>query len=313
LWCTDAVQDLGPVWQTDALEVTFHLANEDSESFDVKLRGTCGCTEVSPKTFTLKSGQKTMVNATIDLDRWDRSMSATDGFEETVMGEATSTSGQMRLLRMVARGTVRPSYQVKPNVLDFDQVIRGDIIRKEVTIRCLASSDADALEVISVPQGFKANVERLGTACFRLTVSSKPDVGYGRIDARIRFQARRGSERSIVGSVPLRGTVVDDIFALPPEVLMGTISVGESRRVTVKLQSHRQEEFAVVSVATGSDAITVDGGSGSWGTSAQYSVKVSPSSAGLLRTAVVFRTRKEGGESFQFELPVIAYVHATGE
>lgn len=67
--CLDADQDVGTVWQTDALGVTFHLINDSpNESFEVgPIRGGCSCTSVAPESVTIAPGGSATVQATIHI------------------------------------------------------------------------------------------------------------------------------------------------------------------------------------------------------------------------------------------------------
>ncbi|MCK4376577.1 MAG: hypothetical protein KAX19_14675 [Candidatus Brocadiae bacterium] len=309
--CLDAEQDLGELWQTDSLELEFHLVNESGEdTFEVgPIRGGYACTSVTPEKVTMSPGDEVTVKATVDLERYRFPASGPKEFTETVLAIAKDPFGEKFALRMAARGLVRPSYRIEPEAVSFGTIFRPDTPAVSAEVECVSPTPLQGLEILSAPEGLNASVERLpGEAnAFRLTVRAAPDIAYGALKERIRFRAQLASGPFVTRSVAVRGRVVDDLYALPPILLFGTLAAGDECSLTVRLLSRSQEPFVVERVETIHQALEVQPRELSSSTAHTCVVSFRPTAPGALSESVKFKLRTRAGREHTVELPVRAY------
>lgn len=308
--CLDAEQDLGEVWHTDSLELEFCLVNESrKDTFEVgPFHGGCVCTSVTPEKVTMSPGDRVTVKATVDLERYRFPESGPMEFTETVLAIAKDPFGEKFALLMSARGVVRPSYRIEPQALSFGTIFRPDTPARSSEIECLSRQAVDGVEV-SAPEGVNASVERLpGEAnAFRLTVRPAPDIAYGPLKGNIRFRAKLRSGLFVTRSLPVRGRVVDDLYALPPILLFGTLAAGDECSLTVRLLSRSEEAFVVEPVETIHQALEVQPRELSFSTAHTCVVSFRPTGRGALSESVKFKLRTRAGREHTVEVPVRAY------
>ncbi len=161
LRCAEPAKGVGRVWETDSLDVQWRINNDAAaDRFGTELKPSCACTDVNPRSFSLEPGGQQVVEVRLDLRpavRW-----ATDEptFEEKVRVLGRTTGGETSALSLVAGCSVRRSYRVEPDGLNFGQVVQGRTRTRRVTVECLAAETVDSLlSLYGIPAEFSTTKE----------------------------------------------------------------------------------------------------------------------------------------------------------
>ncbi len=310
--CIDADQRLGAVWQTDRFPVQFHLVNEDPEQafqFE-KLEGGCLCTQISPRSLKLGPGEKAVVEASINLQEGLSRRVLPRDFFETVVAVAKDKWGQDIVLRMAARATVKASYTVEPSALAFGIVHSGETPEKSVQVECLAPDRARSLEVVSAPGWLQTAVEALPgpPGAFVLKCRPKQDAPCGLMRDRVQVRALLDKGPFVTWSVPLTGSVVEDISALPSAVLFAALPVGSERKQSITLQSYHGEAFVVNGVDASGTGLTVTADGAAQDAVHRFILSIRPASEGLYSELVTFRLRTARSSGSLLQVRVSGWV-----
>ena len=310
LRCLDGDQDLGAVYQTDDLQIQFHLVNEDKdETFKVtSLHGGCACTTVEPESLQLDPGANATVTAHVDLDGAFPSESLPKEFSEVVLGLGTTALGDTIPLKMAVRCVVQPSYEISSGPLSFGEVVRGDTPEKGILVECLSPQAVPRMAPLSTPRGVEVTLEPSGGSGkrFRLTTRVKPDAPYGPLNGRIRFRAELASGPFATGSIGLTGVVVDDVYSLPSAVLLGAVPRGKSELAIVTLRSHHGETFEVIKVQPSCGSLAVRP-FGLHGGGQRFAISYTGDSSASVEESIAFTLRAGSGRQQVLELSIRGY------
>lgn len=315
LRCLDPDQDLGQIWQTDALVTQFHLVNDHARyTFEVKdMRGTCGCTKVEPASFKLAPGEKCTVTVTTDMEayRW-RDVPAP--FAESAFGVAKGTGGEEFLLRLILRGTVRASYELPALILPFGRVTQGDTPEDSVEIACLSDSQPSGFEVVSAPKWVSADARPVADKprAFGLSAVVKPDAPQGYHRERIRFRALTPSGPFVTRSVTVSAMVLDEFQALPSNILLATMEAGKECTVPFTVLSSRGRPFVVTSAEPTDCQLEVRNIGTAAAARHNLVIAIKPRASGLLHAGVCVRLKAPGGEERTAEVKVDGWVTEGG-
>jgi hypothetical protein len=314
VWCPGGDQDLGNVWQTDALEIPFRLANDSKEeTFHISaLHGGCACTTVTPQELTLEPGQTASVKAVVDLEGGLAPESLPKEFSETVLGTVRGRWGDELALQMNARLFVQSSYRVSPPVGDFGRVIRGEEPQVITQVECLSPQAPRRLDVVSAPDWVQTTVEGAPGKPreFRIAAGVRPDAPYGSLEGRVRFRAELPTGPFATRSVALRALVVDDLSAMPSPVIFGTVAPGEERTVMLTLRSARGQAFGVEGLGEVRPPLRLQQVRVESPSATIYALSLKAAAEGEFDERVTFHIRTAAGRLYSLEVPVWAYVTA---
>ncbi|MFO8009128.1 MAG: hypothetical protein R6V05_15495, partial [Candidatus Brocadiia bacterium] len=261
LRCSKPVRDLGRVWETDALGVQWRVRNaSDADTFQIELKPSCACADVRPLSFSLGPAGEQVIEARLDLRpvvRW-----ATDNptFEEQVLLLGRMAGGESSRLTLVARGSVRRSYRLEPDGIDFGQVVQGHTPTRQVKVECLAPESVRDIDVISAPAAVEVTVaptyDHQGRT-HTLTARPAPDAPCAILRDTLRFRALLSSGPFVSYALPIRGAVVGHVYALPSFLQYGPVRPGQEAVQTVALRSRVGGSFQILDWETSADHVQV--------------------------------------------------------
>jgi hypothetical protein len=310
--CLDAHQDLGLVWQTDALEVAFHLVNDSpDETFKIgPIRGGCSCTRVSPDSLTLTPGESSIIQATIDLETMRIPAGREAPFEESISALVEDPWGEGQILRMTVLGSVRPSYLVDPPHLSLGPMARGAAQPACVSVRSLLPHELSTLDIITESERLRVTTGEPFAQASRwlLGVAIPNDAPAGRLRERVRFRAGDSAGSGVTGSFLVVGRIVEDVCPVPSVVALGAVPLGSTSTAEMRLVSHAGQTFSVEAVRPGSSAVRIRRLGQRLG--AAFEVMFLARESGHATIPVRFDIKTDDGGRFATQLEVVAYVTA---
>jgi len=251
LWIKPAELDFGEIWAQRDFRWSIHVQNRGSETVTVSdVFLSCGCQgTVRPRSFAVPAGQRREVQLTLDLIAPE----AAAGAERRVsLPIVFRLSEDMGVARFVLRGTVRDALKVAPRVIQFGQSLQegGRSRGHRLTVQALVPLKTLQAEVHPP----------IGTVCIRRRASNERGYGVtfspaanlppGPLAAVLQLHGvTEDGQRIPPYPVPIEGTVVADIRAVPERLDLGVRIVGELAEGTVVLQSLAGRSFAVTRVS----------------------------------------------------------------
>jgi len=195
---------------------------------------------------------------TIDLEQSSEGGMRSGHLDETVIVDATTNTGRHTVLHLRALGRVRPSYEIQPGTLVFPGLVQGEVVTRSVQVKSLAGDPAVGLEVISLPEGFEADVRRcdLGPGEFSLRLTTEEDAPPGRLDEKLRFRAILDSAAFAVASIHVEGAILADYRVVPSKLHFGSLVPGQQASAVVVIQSRRGHSFEVERFAVQEGGVT---------------------------------------------------------
>jgi hypothetical protein len=311
--CLDEAQDLGTVYLTDALQLTFHLTNDSpDETFRLApLRGGCSCTDVVPEELALPPGQTAAVRAVVDLEDYQFAEAEEPWeFQETLTAYVRDPDGEDYPLRMRAYGLVRLSCRITPPLVSFGTVSRGDTPRKPFEVESLVAR-GEGVELVSAPDWLDALVapeKPAGPPVGRVVLTVHADAPYGQLAGRVRFRTPGSSGLSVTRSVQVWAVVVDDIQALPSTVVFLPAQSAQCAPQVVTLASRRGEGFSVEGAEVSAPGVVVRFKDSPSPSVHRYILEVAAGGEGATREASArFRVRTDSGRLYTVVVPVKVY------
>lgn len=99
--------NLGTVWVQENVEHILHVTNRSRENFEsVRLKASCGCTQISPETLRLAAGEEAAVTLTLNLTSAALAKKPRYLFAVDIVADGRSVTGQAFQNIWVLKGTI---------------------------------------------------------------------------------------------------------------------------------------------------------------------------------------------------------------
>jgi len=253
--------DLGKVFVSEAFRFSLPVKNVSNRDVEIpEIRSSCRCTSFDPIPLTIPAGDSASINAVIDLSAGSPEEAALPWRPFSVRLVAVIRDQLPKSCpQWEVRGTVRTPLVFSPWAPEFAE---GDLARggefRSLDVGIISHSPLRQLSA-TCDEGLAA-VRVVPTAGkegnYQLAVAPRAGLQLGEYVFQIRFRGITADGEQFDG-VPLRvrGTVVDDVEMLPPMILAGAVTVGQTVTDTVVLRSRSGKRFAVTEVRPASGEV----------------------------------------------------------
>lgn len=256
--------DFGEAWVQDGFEWTVPVSNVGDRDIDVlRVAGSCDCSRITPGHFVLAPGEtKKLLVALrllpkrpgqVDAEAWDFSVDLR--FETRTAPPGT--------LSWTLHGRVRNSLSIAPHVVET-QLITGEpdqtvtaVVSSRNRLSALTATCDPALARVSV------DLDQNGSEyVISVTPNMPPEPGPFQFNVNLHPIAGDGTALPAV-PLPVRGTLVEDVAALPPVLLVDAAQTNpRPAEKELVLTSHSGKGFRVVGIEQDDDGLNVRAASG---------------------------------------------------
>ncbi len=254
--------DFGEAWEAQEFDWNLPITNEATQDVEiVDFDVSCVCTAVQPRSLSIPAGESRTVKLILDLRR----------IEKRDRNQAS------RAFHVDLRPSIRPPHAVRspwtlrgrvksalvwdPVVVDFGAIPEFNQPPMPITVGVTGLLPLERLEIASTDRRFACELHSrgLGGKEYEISLRAAPTFPVGPINAGLIITPILPGGRRIPSvTVPVRGTIVDDLYAIPDCVDLGVQTLGQSERATVRLLSHSHSLFDVEGVDIASQDTTIE-------------------------------------------------------
>lgn len=250
----------GNQWETNSYRHRFHVENQTATEITIaRFETSCSCAGVKPS--KIKLGPYDSANLEVELDL--RKLGPLSPRSESrrvsfwVQPIVQNSTGKARPDKTwVFQGTVMPSVRVENPILTFGTHSHLDISSRVRTTRvhCLVPNSDLRIQCFTTHGGLTAKAKAVTKSAHEITVEWTGSFVPGEHRARLVLQT--GDEIPPY-TVNLARTVLSDIQASPPAILLGSRRVGEAVTETVTLHSLTGRKLTLHEVRSGDRSIAI--------------------------------------------------------
>lgn len=245
------VRDFGVVDEESVLTHTFSFRNTGSDTLDVTVRSTCGCTAA------LLSGKRVPPGGMGKVRMEFKTQGRKGATSQSIHVRTNDPTNQMLTLSMTA--LIRGSVKVVPDRLWLDNVLAGVNVTREV----LVADSGDgllAIESVRVPRGVTSKVlpprkDKSGLRVIPIHLSIAADT-VGMLEKAITIRTNDARKREII--LPISGTVQARIKAFPPRLFFGEVKQDSIAQREIIISGTNGTKIDGVRVSSGSSLVSFD-------------------------------------------------------
>lgn len=245
------LQDFGTVDEGSVLTYTFFFRNTGSDTLDVIVRSTCGCTAALLSDKNVPPGGIGKVR--MEFKTQDRKGATS----QSINVRTNDPTNQMLTLTMTA--IVRGSVKVIPDRLWLDDVLSGAKVNREVLV---VDSGDDILTVdkVRVPKGITVSVlpprkDKSGLRVIPISLSVSVDsLGLFEKVITICTNDTRRKEIPLI----ISGTIQAKVKALPPRIFFGEVKPDSIARRELNISSTNGGKIEGLRATSGSPLVKID-------------------------------------------------------
>lgn len=307
--------ELGEVWQHPQFVLTLPIENPTPKDVDVVgLDRSCACLAAEPASFRVPAGATQDVKMTLDLRYGGKEGELKRDFVVFVYPRIAGSTLRQSGWRIA--GCVRVPFTLDPPEVRYEigTVVRGEAVGPKAVRVLSHAGEMDTVIVQCKPPLGMATVSKAGAQGFRIDVVPSPDLPLGPFAFDVVLEGRTCSpQMPLVGSLPVRGIVVDDVEAVGAPVMLGLRNEGEVVSATVLLRSRSGRSFDVVKVAVATDDISIEKVPGGSDIQQNYRLTWRIIREGPESSKVVFHIGGANGEpTREIEVPVFCHAVIAG-
>jgi hypothetical protein len=245
--------DFGEAWEDSRFDWQIPIENSlNHEIVVVDFEQTCNCITIEPRSLVIPAREIRELKLTLDLTA-KRSKSPEREWRDFEVSISPRLLGDPESLRRAAwtiRGRVHTAVFFREPVLDLG--VRSEMLQPLHPVTASVSSfvPIKALEATCDAGPVEVHVKHLQELPQRFEVVLAPSVlPVGAIDSRISVvPVLMDGTRSPPKALQVVGRILSDLRTSPPEITLGTRSIGERVEETLTVYSLTDRRFQVVSV-----------------------------------------------------------------
>jgi hypothetical protein len=306
---------LGAIWEQPEYRTSVRIHNPTSADVAVtELKRFCFCTSAEPHAFVVPAGQSVDVALTLNLRALQPELRKrpvrefSDGLVPIIADRRHA-----RLEGWKLHGAIRTPFFCEPPGVTFHGseflVVSKPYAKARVTVQC--HQPLKLLVAECHPEMAHVAVKPVGASGIKkyeleLTISKKVRPGMFRFTVELRAILPNGE---VLPSIPLpvSGTLLKDIHAIPASVVFSPVAAGTACKGTVTLKSESKQPFRIEKVATSDRNCSVQ--PETTGTADTHSLDVNQvvRSEGSLAHTLVVTVRNKRDRREEIAIPIIAH------
>lgn len=261
LFVDEADLDLGTIWQQPNYECAVLIYNKSTRDVAISnLQPSCNCTEVSPRSFSLRPNESRRVNLSIDL------MNGISADGEVIEPFLVSLEAQVSRPRTVVeelriKGFVRRSFVVKPqkvHLVGASEIIDG-VLPKRFFLEVDPQLDISELTArVSKEIGDVRVIRRDATHTYEVELRPKGNLPRGPIKGTLALESVLPSgESGPKLEIEVRGQVSGPVGLSPPEIVVKNEddSIDSGGLNSTTLVSRDNSTWRIVEVSSDNEAV----------------------------------------------------------
>jgi len=253
----------GEVWEDPAFIWSLPIHNGTDNDVEIAgfTKSCCSCATVEPASLTIPARGIAEVRVTLDLRsaRVEPDVAARD-FKVTVRPWVTRWTGMQA--GWTVQGKVKRPFAIDPPLVDFEEsLVRGQAFApRSAVITCGPEVIELTAQCDSPFFAAKVKPDPHNPRRFRLEAQVRKEIPAGPFNQLFRLEGVTRDEHFKPKTVlAVRGTVVEEIHAVPSVLMFGGQRVGTIATDIVLLRSARSEAIKVESLETASPDLVVEG------------------------------------------------------
>lgn len=252
--------DFGIVWAQRDYKLSIPITNvTDSAVEVVDVIPSCGCTTIDRRAFSVAPSQTTEIHLSVDLLSKRDAPVNREGRHFPVGVMILLKSGDPSQIRLTATGVVKDWLSVKPPSVYLSSELMNSAelpatrllaIPRVGLTSLLATSDSDHLHVQVGDRGSKGNVDTGNDEqSFPIEVALKNQLPCGEHSLSFTLVGTKDDGQTLPNlSVPVKVTVLGDVFMSPAFTHLGSIPCGVEKRASFQLISRRKHPFRITRI-----------------------------------------------------------------
>lgn len=300
--------DFGEVWEDSEFRWKLPIENTSSQRIEiVKLEASCGCVSVDPPSLLISPGQTRDVHLTLNLSPRNSERANFPVRELSFRLRPVIRSPLPRELTWILKGKVRNAFVELPESIDFgESCVRGGPFPvrtfQVIVPRAVKSLEADSSPSIAACKVIPPNMD---SQVFSIELAPSKKLASGPFEFAVRLLATSDAgERLPAVTVPAFGRVVHDVFVDGP-VVFGALSVGDTDKRKISVQSRTASKFAVGAIDYDAARMRVERDSHAPPDGTRFDVVLLRAERGAHRSIIRFHISQDRQPPYELEVPLV--------
>jgi hypothetical protein len=283
--------DFGAVWRQEAFEWDLPLENRSNRTIAISaVEGSCSCTSVKPKSFSLNPGDRIKLHLTLNLTGKEQGTAFADFSEGLQLFDGGP--GSRPLVSWRLQGLVKSPFSLKPTELDFGEtLVEGQVYQvRQVDVVCY--QPCRRIEVAIDPSFGASTATGDDGTHFRIHIAPNSTLRPGIHESKLLVAAvLKNGDRTPPIPLKVSARILRDIGAIPSFSHAGALKIGSDREDLITLTSRTGRRFTVLKAECNSRTITIEPASGTETGLHAYRLHVHSVALGQQEARLTFQVR----------------------